>query len=303
MNVYENMRTFVRLVETGSVSGTAEDMEVAKSAVSRRLKELEAHLNSQLFQRTTRKLTITDTGQAYYQQCLRLLADLEEVEQTISTSHYQLKGGLKISLPASLGLHHMNSVINEFVKQHPEMRLQIDFNDRQVDLVQEGFDIAIRIADLKDAHLIAKRLFPIHLVMCASPDYLRIHGTPNTLEQLCEHRCLTYSLVSNREAWKAYDSSGCLNHVNIQPYLQSSSGEYLRDVAVAGMGIAKLPTFIVYKELAEGKLQVILDDYQTHAINAYVVYPQTRHLSKRVRVFVDFLTDQFQGVPYWDAVL
>ena len=300
MNIYENMKTFIRLVENGSISATATDFGLAKSAISRRLKELEQHLNSQLFRRTTRTLSLTETGQAYYKQCLRLIADLQEVEQSVSVSHGELKGTLKISLPSTFGLMHMNNVINDFLLQNPSIQLDVDFNDRQIDLIQEGFDLALRIADFDDSSLISRKLAVINFVICASPKYLQRYGTPQKLSDLKNHRCLTYNLIANNENWKTTNSKGEIVNTKINPFLCASSGEYLRDAAVAGIGIVKLPTFIVYQQLKQRRLIPILNDYQSIAYSARAIYPQTRHLSKRVRAFIDFLVEHFKGTPYWD---
>ena len=303
MDRFENMRTFIRVVEAGSISGAANRLDVAKSAVSRRLKELEEHLGVELFHRTTRRMNLTDTGRAFYHQSVRILEDVVEAELATSQAHGTLKGSLKIALPSTFGIMHMGPAINEFLQEHPQIEFDLDFNDREVDLMQEGFDLAIRIARLPDSSLIARRLAPIQNIICASPSYLEQMGAPRTPDELADHRCLVYSLLSDYEYWHVTDSNGEEIRTKIHPYLKASTGEFLRDAAVEGMGIIMVPSFIAYKEVESGALVQILADYVPPEIDAYAIYPQTRHLSQRVRAFVDFLLDRFQGTPYWDLCL
>ena len=292
------MGTFIRVVEAGSISGAADRMGVAKSAVSRRLKELEEHLGVELFHRTTRQMNLTDTGRAFYHQAVRILDDVLEAEHATSQAHGTLKGSLKIALPSSFGLMHIGPAINEFLKEHPQVEFDLDFNDREVDLIQEGFDLAIRIANLPDSSLIARRFAPVKTVMCASPDYLEQMGIPRSPDE-----CLVYSLLRDYEYWHLSDIRGNEIRTRIRPYLKASTGEFIRDAAVAGLGIVLIPTFIAYKEIERGTLVPVLKDYKPPQINAYAIYPQTRHLSQRVRTFVDLLVKRFEGTPYWDLCL
>jgi len=303
MNRFENMDTFIKVVETGSISGAADRLGVAKSAVSRRLKELEMHLSVELFHRTTRQMNLTDTGRAFYHQAVRILDDVLEAELATSQAHGTLKGSLKIALPSSFGLMHMGAVINDFLKEHPQIEFDLDFNDREVDLIQEGFDLAIRIANLPDSSLIARRFAPIKTVMCASPDYLEQRGIPRSPDELIEHQCLVYSLLRDFDYWHLTDANGNDIKTKVRPYLKASTGEFIRDAAVEGRGIILVPTFIAYKEIERGALLPVLKDYTSPQINAYAIYPQTRHLSQRVRTFVDFLVNRFKGTPYWDLDL
>ena len=303
MNRFENMDTFIRVVEAGSISGAADRLNVAKSAVSRRLKELEKHLGVELFHRTTRQMNLTDTGRAFYHQAVRILDDVLEAEIATSQAHGTLKGSLKIALPSTFGLMHMGPIINDFIKEHPQIEFDLDFNDREVDLIQEGFDLAIRIANLPDSSLIARHLAPVHTVMCASPNYLEQMGTPRSPEDLIEHQCLVYSLLRDFENWYLIDINGNEIKTKIRPYLKASTGEFLKEAAVEGQGIILVPTFIAYKEIESGTLVPLLKEYNTPQINAYAIYPQTRHLSQRVRAFVDLLVKRFEGTPYWDLCI
>ena len=303
MNRFENMDTFIRVVEAGSISGAADRLNVAKSAVSRRLKELEKHLGVELFHRTTRQMNLTDTGRAFYHQAVRILDDVLEAEIATSQAHGTLKGNLKIALPSTFGLMHMGPIINDFIKEHPQIEFDLDFNDREVDLIQEGFDLAIRIANLPDSSLIARRIAPVKTVICASPDYLQQMGTPRSPQDLINHKCLVYSLQRDFEYWHLTDANGNEIKTKIYPYLKASTGEFLKEAAVDGQGIILVPTFIAYQEIENGSLTPLLKNYTSPQINAYAIYPQTRHLSQRVRAFVDVLVKRFEGIPYWDLCL
>jgi DNA-binding transcriptional LysR family regulator len=268
MGRFENMAAFIRVVEAGSISGAANGLGVAKSAVSRRLKELEEHLGVELFHRTTRSMNLTDSGRAFYHQSVRILEDVLEAEHATSQAHGTLKGSLKVALPSTFGLMHMGSAINDFLQAHPQIEFDLDFNDREVDLIQEGFDLAIRIAKLPDSSLIARRLAPIQTVICASPSYLERMGTPQTPDELIDHQCLVYSLLRDFNYWMLTNSSGKEIRTKIHPTLKASTGDFLKDAAVEGRGIILVPSFIAYKEIERGTLISILNDYKTPQVDA-----------------------------------
>lgn len=301
MDRFACMDTFIRVVEVGSISGAADRMDIAKSAVSRRLKDLEGHLGVELFHRTTRRMNLTEIGRNYYHQAVRILDDLREAELATSQAHGQLRGTLKVALPMSFGLMHLGPAINDFLTLHPDIEFDLDFNDRTVDLMQEGFDLAVRVARLPDSSLIARRLATIRAVVCASPVYLEGHARPETPEDLAEHRCLVYSLIRNYETWSFVDADGRQRTTKIHAYIKASNGEYLRDAAIRGLGIVLLPTFIAHQAIERGDLVPLLTEYRQPELEVHALYPQTRHLSLRVRVFVDFLVGRFEGTPYWDA--
>lgn len=303
MDRFENMNAFVRVVELGSISAAADQLQVAKSVISRRLKELEQHLGVQLFHRTTRQMNLTDTGRVFYERVSRILEDMLEAEHITSQSHGALKGKLKIALPLSFGLMHLGPAITEFLEQHPDITFDLDFSDRQVDLLLEGYDLAIRIASLPDSSLIARSLATIRLVACASPSYLQRHGEPKSPAELLQHHCLVYNLVNNFDDINLYDADNQLVKIKITPYLKASNGEFLCEAAINGLGIVVLPVFIMYQAIENGSLVPLLTNYRFTSLQAYAIYPQTRHLSQRVRTFVDFLVKRFDGIPYWDFFL
>jgi DNA-binding transcriptional LysR family regulator len=303
MDRFDEMRTFAAVVESGGITAAAARLGVTKSAVSRRLADLEERLSVQLFRRTTRRMSLTDTGQAFYERCLRILADLEEAELAVTAEHAGLRGRLRVAVPLSFGLEHLGPAIDAFLALHPELSFDLDFNDRLVDLLAEGFDLAVRIADLEDSTLIARRLAPIRHVACASPGYLSAHGTPRQPAELAAHACLVYSNAANPEQWGYLDADGRAGQVRVQARVRANNGECLRQAAEDGHGIVMGPSFILYRAVERGTLVPVLADVQWPLLHAYAVYPRTRHLSRRVRAFVDFLAGRFAGVPYWDRGL
>jgi len=299
MGQLEDMDAFVRVVEAGGITRAAEQMGVAKSAVSRRLVELEGRLGVQLVQRTTRQSSLTEAGRGYYERALQILADVNELNATTSDTKAQLEGGLKIAVPLSFGLQHLVPAINAFVDAHPKLVIHLDFSYRQVDLVEEGFDLAIRIAELQDSTLIARRIAPIRFALCASRAYLESNGPPTMPQDLKDHDALQYALLSG-SSWKFISPQGRQVTAPIRVRMRANNGEFLRDAAVDGQGIARLPTFIVWREIECGELVPLMTDHAIEPLNAYAIYPQTRHLSQRVRALIDFLVKRFEGEPYWD---
>lgn len=300
MDRFAEMQTFLSVVDAGSITAAAERLDLAKSVVSRRLAELELRLDVQLFQRTTRKLNLTESGRSFYQHAQRVIADLEEAERAVTQEHGALKGKIRAALPLSFGLLHLAPAIDVFMQAHPEIEFELDFNDRQIDLIQEGFDLAVRITQLDDSSLIARKIAPVRRTICASPDYLRRHGTPEHPRQLSEHVGLGYSNIAEPGLWSYIDRDGTPRRVKIPLKLTANNGEFLARAAIAGHGIIIAPTFYTYHAIRRGELKIILDDFDWRAINVYAVYPHTRHLSTRVRAFIDFLIERFAGVPYWD---
>ncbi|PCI53144.1 MAG: LysR family transcriptional regulator [Alphaproteobacteria bacterium] len=299
MSKYEEIETFVRVVEAGSITRAAKQLKIAKSAVSRRLKELEARLGVQLMVRTTRKLTLTDTGETLYNRFVVVLADWQESEAGASDAQAALAGSIRIAAPLSFGVAHLGPAIIDFMREHPLVDFDIDFSDRKVDLIAEGMDLAIRIGDLADSSLLARKITALSTVAVASPAYLKQHGTPQTPDDLKAHKELRYGVRANT-SWSYKTPNGVEGQIKMVPRLRATNGDFLRDAAVAGEGILIEPRFITYEALRDGSLVEILPDYQWQQVTAYAVYPPTRHLSVRVRAFVDFLIERYKGTPYWE---
>ena len=299
MNAYEEMHNFVRVVEAGSISKAAEQLGLAKSGVSRRLAELESRLGVRLLTRTTRRSSLTEAGRTYYEGAVRLLSDVAELDTLVADSEASLEGRLRLAAPLSFGLAHLTPAIDAFAREHPGVLIDIDFSDRQIDLVAQGVDLAIRIAELRDSSLKARGICPIRLMLCASPDYLERRGVPQRPGDLSRHRVLHYD-IGGGPVLRLSDGRGGQRQLPVRPRLQANNGDFLRDMAVAGHGIIVTPTFIVWQAVAVGDLVPVLRDYWPPPLNAYAVYPQTRYLSRRARVFIDFLTERFGANPYWD---
>ena len=299
MGKLEDMETFVRIVEAGSISRAAEQMEIAKSAVSRRLIELETRLNAQLIKRTTRKSTLTEAGKSFYAKAGQILADVNELHSSTSDEMGELQGGIKIALPYSFGLLHMAPLLNEFASMHPQLDLHLKFSDHQTDLLAENVDVAIRIANLESSSHIARKLTVINFALCASPQYLKTNGTPLTPQDLKTHDNLNYDNTVG-SLRKIIDPNGREIGVRLPVKMSADNGDFLCQAAIAGLGITVLPTFIASEAIKSGKLVCLLEDYKLPSLNAYAIYPQTRHLSRRVRALIEFLVKNFNGAPNWD---
>lgn len=299
MGQLEDMAMFVRIVEAGSITKAAEQLNIAKSAVSRRLKELEERLGSQLISRTTRQSKLTQAGEQYYQQVNNILRAVDAVNEHATDAPMRIEGTLKMTAPLSFGLMHLNDVIDKYANKHPHLRFDLDFSDRRIDLIEEGYELAIRIGELQDSSYQAKKLALIRCVICASPDYLAKMGTPETLDDLDNHALLQYSLGQTNSI-NLVDTEGRSHHRTIDAKIKATNGEFLVDLAVKGHGITFVPTFIAYKQLALGELVPVFQHYQLPTLTAYAVYPKNRFLSQRCRYLIDFIAEQFGDNPYWD---
>jgi DNA-binding transcriptional LysR family regulator len=283
MRRFKDLEAFIAVVEAGSFTAAAERLVIAKSAVSRRVSSLEERLGVQLLRRTTRRLNLTETGQSFYEHSARILADLDEAEAAVAQQHGELRGNLRVALPLSFGARHMYEPIAEFSRLHPRVTFDLDL-----------------IGRLADSTLIARRLFEARTVVCASPDYLERRGTPQTTDDLLQHDCLVYSNLPDPTKWVCTDREGVRHSVDVPVTMTASSGDFLCASASEGLGLVLQPTFIAGQLISRGELQPVLTDYQWPVTPAYAIYPPTRHLSYRVREFIDFLAERFAGTPYWD---
>lgn len=299
MDTVMAMRAFVAVVQSRGFTRAAEQMQLSPQLVSKYVAQLEDHLGARLLQRTTRKVSLTEAGAVYFERCQQVLADIEDMENALDTMATQVKGVLRLSAPMSFGARHLVQALVGFRDTYPDVEIDLHLNDRRVDLVEEGFDLVLRIGRLKDSALVAKRLAPIRLVHCASPQYLATKGVPSSPEDLLSHQYLGYHYMD-----AATFQGAASPLVKIFPKLKSvfraNNGDVLAQAAIWGQGIALLPTFIVGCELAEQKLQRVLMDYEPPEIGLYAVYAHRRHLSSKVQCFVNYLCDYFAGDPSWD---
>lgn len=288
MNRYEEIETYVRTVEAGSFTAAAAQLGVAKSVVSRRITELEERLGVQLMVRTTRRLSLTDEGQGLYEQSVRLLADWEEVEASVGQQQTAQNGSIRLSVPLSYGLAHIGPSVLKFQETHPQVSVDIDFTDRKVDLISEGFDLVVRIGDLSDSSMIARKLTCITTTAVASPEYLRQHGVPETPEALRAHRELRFGWRA-RKGWTFTAPDGSTGEVEMQSSMRANNGDFLCAAAINNHGVAILPEFIVKSSVQRGDLIEILENYTWGDLNVYALYPSNRHLPGRVRALIDHL--------------
>jgi DNA-binding transcriptional LysR family regulator len=285
-----SLRAFVKVVELGSFSEAGRRLRLSRSAVSKYVADLENDLGVQLLNRTTRQASPTENGQAYFERALAVLADLDAADQSVAHLQSTPRGLLRVNAPMSFGTIKLGPAIADFMALYPELKIQLVLSDEHVDPVQEGLDVTLRIAELESSSLIARKIVPIERVVCASPDYLERHGTPAHPNDLRSHNCLTYGFLATGNQWKLSGSDG--DHW-IQPNwtLCANNAEVLRDAAVKGRGIALLPVFIAEAELKSGALRTLLSDYKSPPLTLYAIYPPTRHLAIKVRLFIDFLVE------------
>ena len=299
MGQLEDMALFVRIVDAGSITKAAEQLGIAKSAVSRRLKALESRLDNQLISRTTRNSTLTETGTQYYHHASNILNEVKALNEYISGVQSRIEGTLKLTAPLSFGLLHLSDLIDEYANLHPNLNFELDLSDRHVDLIEEGFELAIRIGDLPDSSYQAKRLTTIRSILCASPDYLKNRGTPSSLSELEDHSFLQYGLSKNSKL-TLIDAQGQQHLIDITSKMKANNGDFMVQMAIKSHGIAILPTFIAYMPIAQNELVALLPQYQLPTLNAYAVYPKNRFLSQRCRGLIDFIAEQLGDKPYWD---
>ncbi|EON91381.1 LysR family transcriptional regulator [Marinobacter lipolyticus SM19] len=288
------MQTFVSVVDAKSFVGAAEGMGVSKAAVSRYVNDLETRLGVRLLHRTTRRLSLTDEGEVFYFRCKELLSDVEEAEAELDSRSGNARGLLRINVPVSFGIGHLGPLWGEFHQRHPDVQLDINLADRIVDIVEEGFDLAIRIASLPSSTLISRNLASTRILLCASPDYLATHGTPWHPSELSEHRIIAYSNLATRHDWQFEGPHGAVS-VRIRPWLNTNNGDTCRAVALSHQGIILQPDFLVGADLATGSLVEVMPEYRSMELGIYAIYPTRKFVAPKVRALVDFLSDKFSG--------
>jgi len=294
------METFVRVVEAGSFVAGAQRLGLSPAMVSRHVQDLEQRLGTRLLNRTTRRLSLTEAGAAYFERSRQLLRELEEMDLSVARDVQQPRGVLRVNAPVVFGTRHLSRLLADYTARYPEVAIDLTLTDRFIDLIEEGADLAVRIGALTDSALVARRLFPARLVLCAAPDYLTRHGTPRTLDDLTRHTCLGYTYTRGGSEWEFHETGGPVV-VSLRGTLRANHGEVLYQAALDGMGIVLSPTFIVGDALRDGRLHQVLPDARLAQLSGYAVFPSRKFLSAKVRTFVDFLAEAFGPEPYWDA--
>jgi DNA-binding transcriptional LysR family regulator len=302
MDKFASLRAFTKVVEENGFAPAARVLGLSRSQVNKLVIALEEELGAQLLNRTTRKVSPTPGGYALYERARNILADLAEAEAAFHDEQEEPQGRLRINAPMSFGTLHLAPAIADFMAAHPKILIELVLNDRFVDPVAEGFDITVRVAEPHDTlSLIDHRIVEAKRVLCASPEFLRTHGAPQSPEDLRALPCLHYGTAGIAETWKLVGPDGP-EETRINAVLWSNNGDVLRDAAVKGLGVTKLPTFIVGAELQAGRLVTVLPDYDAASLHLCLLYPPNRHLSARMRLFVEFFHERFGDRPYWDLV-
>jgi len=289
MDKYQEMRVFAAVVDAASFVGAGEALGLSKAAVSRHVAELEQRLGVRLMHRTTRKLSLTPEGEVFLARCRDILATIEASEAEISTRSVTASGLLKVSVPVSFGIRHLAPLWSEFLALHPQVTLDVQLADRVIDLVDEGFDLAVRIARLPDSSLVSRRLASTRLVLCAAPSYLARRGTPRHPSELSAHDVVGYSLMAMGDLWQFTGPQGPVS-AKVRPRMWSNNGDTCIAAAVQGAGIQLQPTFLIDQELASGQLVEVLPQFRAAELGIYAVYPSRKFVLPKVRALVEFLS-------------
>jgi len=292
---FHAIEAFVRVVEAGSFAGAAQRMDVSVSSVSRLVGDLEAHLGTRLLHRTTRRLSLTEAGRTFHEHGVQLLSDLVEAEASASAEAVVPRGTLRITCGTTFGNAYLAEAVAAFMARHPEVRFDVELSDRMSDLVDEGFDAAVRVGGSPMSNLAARRIGTMSLVCCAAPAYLERHGEPTVPEDLSRHTCLLYQYAAQRDTWFFNGPGGSAHRVRVSGPAFANNGAFLSAMASAGAGIVYEPDFTVGPDMRAGRLVRLLRDYPPPTSPISVVYPSRRHLSAKVRLFAQFLAERFAG--------
>ncbi|MFA7290967.1 MAG: LysR family transcriptional regulator [Rhodocyclaceae bacterium] len=299
MHDINDLLLFAHVVKAKSFSGAARRLDISKSRISKSVARLEASLGVRLLHRSTRRLSLTDIGEAYFEHCDRILDELSLADNTVSRLHLEPRGKLKISAPVAFSTLHVASALPDFMAQYPDLTVDMTISDRLVDLVEEGYDLALRIAPEAGDNLVARKLAPIRRKICGSPAYLARRGIPLTPADLAQHNCLDYTYMNTQGYWHLKGPEGDAS-VPVAGTLRINDDEALSQAVLGGLGLALLPTFIVGMELQAGRLVEVLPGYVPVERFIFAVHMPNRHLPLKVRAFIEFLLERFGTEPYWD---
>jgi DNA-binding transcriptional LysR family regulator len=295
-----DIAVFVRVVERGSFTLAADDLRLSRAVVSKYLSRLEERLGARLLNRTTRRLSLTEAGAALFEASRGAIERIEEAEAAVAQFQAAPRGRLRVSAPMSFGILHLGPAIADFSREFPGVTLDIRLDDRFVNLVEEGIDVAVRIGVLTDSSLVARKLGTTRAVACASPAYLAEHGEPQSPEELAAHDCLIYSYLANSNVWRFLSREGREIPVAVSGTLRINNGIVLAEAALAGRGVLVTPSFYVAPMLRDGRLKRVLTEYRLPELGIYAVYPQKEHVPPKVRVFIDYLAARFGRKPEWE---
>ena len=298
MTRISQIEAFAAVVEEGTFTAAAERLEVSKSHVSNQISQLEERLGVRLLHRTTRSVEPTDEGDAYYERVRQVLDELEEADRALRQARTEPMGTLRLTAPVSLGTAYLGSILGKFLERHEQLSARVDLSDRKVDLVEEGYDLAVRVGSLQDSSLIVRKIADVEGFLCASPEYLEENGRPEHPSELEEHNCLVYSYLPTTGRWEFRGPDEI--SVPIEGTVEANNGTILADVAAQGRGLIVAPAFLVADHLREGRLERVMGKWSMQSGAVWALYPHRRHLSAKVRSFIDFLGDQLDPPPWAD---
>jgi DNA-binding transcriptional LysR family regulator len=293
MDIVASMKVFVAVVDAGSFVAAADRLDMSRAMASKYVAMLEDHLGTRLLNRTTRRLSLTEPGLVFYERSVQILVDVAEAAQVAGHMAAEPRGVLKVTMPLSYGLHRLGPVISEYVRRFPQVKLDLSLSDRKIDLVDEGFDVAVRIGKLPESGLIARKLGAIQSIVVGAPAYLEQHGIPEVPSDLAHHVCLGYALGTGGDEWRLQGAGGLVT-VRSTGSIKADNGDILRLAALQGAGLIFQPQFIVEEEVQAGRLVQVLNGYTSEELGVYAVYPSRKHLSAKVRTFVDHLVAHLQ---------
>jgi len=299
MDKVMSMRVFSAVAKNSSFSNAAKKLSISKAMASKHVQNLENSLGVRLFNRTTRKLNLTDVGNAYYEKVDSILSDIDETELAISRLNSEPKGKLKILSPPSFGAFHLSRALSVYLRKYPDVTTEIELSNRMPDLVEDGIDLAFRVGELEDSSFVARKIASARRVVCASPYYLKQNGTPQTPDELSKHNCMIYAPRTAFNEWEFIKNREQLK-IKVSGDIQCNDGDALRIAAIQGCGIAQLPTYIVGLDIQSGRLNAILEEYEPENLPVYAIYNHRKYLSAKIQTFIEFMYEQFQPEAYWN---
>lgn len=296
----EDLLIFIKVVKEGSLAAAGRDLGISNAVVTKRIQRLEEGVGALLLNRSTRRLSLTDEGAIYHEYCLRVVAELEEAESLIARGSRQPIGTLKVTVPAAFGRLHIAPLVPEFLERYPGVRLVLHLSDQRVDLIEEGYDLAVRIGEMRDSNLIVRPLSVDRRVLVASPGYVARHGAPDTPQDIVQHNAVLFANAGPQEPWNFIDRNGKEHWVRPKGNFETNNCDALREAILAGLGVALRPLWDVWKDIEEGRMLSLLPDYKHPCFPIQVLYPSRRHLPQKVRLFIDLLLEHYGDVPYWE---
>jgi len=300
MDKLTSMLVFTKVAKAGSFASAAKELGLSRAMATKHVMQLENGLGIRLLNRTTRNLSLTEVGVVYLERCLQILDEMEEMEIAVTRLQTEPRGTLKVNAAPVFGAYHLAPAIAAYSELYPEVNVELVLQAGYVDLIEEGFDVAIHLDELRDSSLIARRLGSSQRVVCGAPAYFRKRGLPETPEDLRKHNCLVNTVLAPRDQWQFSVPGGVATTVKVSGNMQSNVADALRIAAICGLGLVLLPTYMVGQDIYRGRLQAVLTNYVPAPLDIHAVYPHRKHLSAKVRTFVDFLYDRFQPKPYWE---